>query len=410
LAVDQDAAIRDAFLTQACAGDEALRREVESLLRQDRADVVLDRSVWATAAPLLDDGPDAGPGSVLGPYRIEYALGSGGMGDVFRGVDTRLNRAVAIKVLPTGIALDGQMRARFAREARAIAALAHPHICTLYDVGRHDQVDFLVMEYLEGDTLAARLAGKRLPVREALSYALDIASALDHAHRHGIVHRDLKPANIMLTASGATLLDFGLAKLRLTTSAAIQDWGGSRSAAMSSTSEYVNAAPAGTDDAQVTSHGAILGTIRYMAPEQIVGHVVDARSDLFSFGAVVFEMLTGRPAFDGSSVARIRAAVLEQEPPTVSSVQPSASPALDHIVRRCLSKDLDARWQTSSDVLRELQHVFGSSVQCRTRAGSQPRRIWRTAGRVLVAAVSGLALWVMAGGLEPDSESTSGRV
>ena len=174
----------------------------------------MDRPVWATAAPLFDDGPDLRPGATLGPYRIEGPLGAGGMGEVFRATDTRLNRQVAIKVLPTGVALDPQMRARFAREARAVAALTHPHICTLYDVGRHDEVDFLVMEYLEGDTLAARLADGPLPLDLALTHAIEIAGALDHAHRHGIIHRDLKPANIMLTASGAKLLDFGLAKFR----------------------------------------------------------------------------------------------------------------------------------------------------------------------------------------------------
>ena len=213
-AVDRDAATRDAFLAEACAGDEDLRHDVESLLRQDVASVLLDRSVWAAAASLLDDGFEFGPDTPLGPYRIERALGSGGMGDVFRAVDTRLERTVAIKVLPTGIALDEQMRARFAREARAIAALTHPYICTLYDIGRHGDVDFLVMEYLEGETLAERLVAKRVSLDEALAWAIQIASALDHAHGHGIVHRDLKPANVMLTARGAKLLDFGLAKFR----------------------------------------------------------------------------------------------------------------------------------------------------------------------------------------------------
>ena len=215
-ALDQDPATRDAFLSDACAGDEALRCEVESLLCQDAARVVVDQSVWATAAPLFHAGLDLGSGNLLGPYRIEGPLGAGGMGEVFRATDTRLNRLVAIKVLPPGVALDPQMRARFAREARAVAALTHPHICTLYDVGRHEQVDFLVMEYLEGDTLAARLAVGRMSLEEALADAIEVASALDYAHRHGIVHRDLKPANIMLTASGAKLLDFGLAKSGLT--------------------------------------------------------------------------------------------------------------------------------------------------------------------------------------------------
>ena len=214
LAVDRDPATRDAFLTEACAGDETLRREVDSLLRQEGAQVVVDRPVWATAAPLFNDDPDLRPGATLGPYRIEGPLGAGGMGEVFHGTDTRLHRRVAIKVLPIGASLDEQMRARFAREARAVAALTHPHICTLYDVGRHNQVDYLVMEYLEGETLAARLGHGPLLLDQALTHANEIASALDHAHRHGIIHRDLKPANIMLTSSGAKLLDFGLAKFR----------------------------------------------------------------------------------------------------------------------------------------------------------------------------------------------------
>jgi serine/threonine protein kinase len=212
LAVEHDAASRPAVLAEACAGDEALRREVESLLSQDSAVVLLDRSVWATAAPLLHDGVELPPGTILGPYRIDGPLGAGGMGEVFRGTDTRLNRAVAIKVLAPGAPLDQNVRARFAREARAVAALTHPHICTLYDVGRHAEIDFLVMECLEGETLARRLESGALPVEEALIRAIEIASALDHAHRHGIIHRDLKPANIMLTAGGAKLLDFGLAK------------------------------------------------------------------------------------------------------------------------------------------------------------------------------------------------------
>ena len=216
LAAEHDLAARDAFLAEVCAGDEALRREVESLLREDDASVVLDRSIWTLAGRLFGEGLELTPGSLLGPFRIEGALGAGGMGEVFSATDTRLNRRVAIKVLPGAVALDEQMRARFAREARAVAALTHPHICTLYDVGQHDGVDFLVMEHLQGETLATRLAAGHLSLDQSLTCAVQIASALDHAHRQGIVHRDLKPANIMLTASGAKLLDFGLAKFRTT--------------------------------------------------------------------------------------------------------------------------------------------------------------------------------------------------
>ena len=365
LAVDQDAATRDAFLSSACADDKALRFEVESLLRQDAAKVVLDRSIWATAAPLFHERPDLAPGTALGPYRIEGPLGAGGMGEVFRATDTRLNRPVAIKVLSTGFALDQQMRARFAREARAVAALTHAHICTVHDVGRHDQVDYLVMEYLEGDTLAARLADGRLSLDEALTCAIEVASALDHAHRHGIVHRDLKPANIMLTVSGAKLLDFGLAKSGLATKRAdLQEADLTPEGTTTGTAAYSTLEQLEGCDAYLTHDGAILGTIRYMAPEQIKGHRVDARSDLFSFGAVVFEMLTGTRAFDGDNADNVRAAILEHEPPPVSSLQPLVPPALDDIVRRCLAKHPTERSQSASDVIRELKLV--SNRSCRS--------------------------------------------
>jgi serine/threonine protein kinase len=303
LALDQEAARRDAFLSDACAGDEALRCEVESLLCQDAASVVLDRSLWATAAPLFHVGCDLGPGTTLGPYRIEGPLGAGGMGEVFRATDTRLSRLVAIKILPTGVALDPQMRARFAREARAVAALTHPHICTLYDVGRHRNIDFLVMEYLEGDTLAVRLAEGRVSLDEALEYAIEIAGALDHAHRHGIVHRDLKPSNIMLTASGAKLLDFGLAKFRLAAKPGAPAADVAHAGTIPGTARDMEPDRLDGDDV-VTRDGTIPGTIRYMAPEQIDGHEADARSDLFSFGAVVFEM--SAPPFASADRLRCR--------------------------------------------------------------------------------------------------------
>ena len=414
LAVDQDAATRDAFLSDACGGDEALRYDVESLLGQDAARTVLDRSVWATAAPLFDDGSRLGPGTALGPYRIEGPLGAGGMGEVFSATDTRLNRLVAIKVLPTSVAPDRQMRARFAREARAVAALTHPHICTLYDVGRHDQVDFLVMEYVEGDTLAARLADGRLSLDEALTYAIEVASALDHAHRHGIVHRDLKPSNIMLTASGAKLLDFGIAKFRLAANAGMPA-DVTRDGTMLGTAESMALEPLEGDDAHVTRQGAILGTIRYMAPEQIEGHEADPRSDLFSFGAVVFEILTRRRAFDGDSAASVRAAILEHEPPPVSSLQPLVPPALDDIVRRCLAKNPTERWQSAGDVHRELKDVLESIVQARTEA---PRlAVDRRAGQarrwvagILLAALTGFAVWVMVGGFRASTRPPPGQI
>jgi eukaryotic-like serine/threonine-protein kinase len=394
LAVDQDAATLDAFLSEACAGDEALRREVESLLREDAAPFVVDRPVWATAAPLLDDGSDLRPGATLGPYRIESLLGAGGMGEVFRAIDTRLNRQVAIKVLPTGVALDQQMRARFAREARAVAALTHPHICTLYDVGRHDGVDFLVMEYLEGDTLASRLADGPLPLDQALTHAIEISSALDHAHRHGIIHRDLKPGNIMLTASGAKLLDFGLAKFRPAAGAGMAAADTTRAEPIPGTSEPTGFEQGESDDPHATRGGVILGTVRYMAPEQIKGREVDARSDLFSFGVLLYEMLTGKRAFDGDSATSVRAAILERDPPPVSSLRPLIPRAIDEIVRRCLAKDRDERWQTAGDLLRGLKRVSESGNLTHTR------KAWTWMAAILLTAIVGLAAWAIAGGFQ----------
>lgn len=392
LVLEQDPVSRDAVLSNACAGDEKLRHEVESLLRQDEAVVILDRSVWATAAPFINGGPDLRPGAVLGPYRIEGPLGGGGMGEIFRATDTRLNRPVAIKTLPTHLALDQQMRARFAREARAVAALAHPHICTLYDVGSYDEVDFLVMEYLEGDTLATRLANGPLPLDLALAHATEIASALDHAHRHGIIHRDLKPANVMLTTGGAKLLDFGVAKFRP----------GAGAGDVTRVSPAVRTSGVGTPgshesvDAQITDGGTILGTLRYMAPEQVRGEEVDARSDLFSLGAVLYEMLTGTKAFDEETVAGIRTAILEREVIPVSSLQPLVPPALEAVVRRCLAKDRDNRWRTADEVLDELKQVFESTRLARSRT----REAWRLAAGVMATTIAGLAVWLFAGGTQ----------
>ena len=396
LALEQPASARDAFVAAACGGDQALRREVESLLRQDTAGLVLDRSIWPTAASLLQAGSDLGPGTTLGPYRIESPLGAGGMAEVFRGSDTRLNRPVAIKVLPTGLALDPGMRARFAREARAVAALTHPNICTLYDVGRHEDIDFLVMEYLPGETLAARLTRGRLSTEEALTCAVEIASALDHAHRHGIVHRDLKPANIMLAASGAKLLDFGVAKFRPPARLHPDDAGHTRPRPPRGPLAPLSAGENEADDGSLTGDGAVLGTIRYMAPEQIQGRSADARSDLFSFAAVVFEMLTGTRAFEGDTLSSIRTAVLEHHPPAMSSLHPSLPAALDDLVHRCLAKNPEERPQTAGVVLQELRQVLQSLTRrdVPARRALDWHRRWRgVAGALVLAVVTGLAVW-----------------
>jgi eukaryotic-like serine/threonine-protein kinase len=285
----------------------------------------------------------------LGPYEIIAPLGSGGMGEVYRARDMRLDRIVAIKVLPAALAADPQLRERFEREARAVSSLQHPHICALFDVGRDGDHEYLVLEYLEGETLAERLnaarpEGRALRTSDALAIAIQICDALDKAHRSGIIHRDLKPANVMLVRGGrgsapptAKLLDFGLAK----------------SAAPAVTTSSLSMLP--TTPPTMTAQGTILGTLQYMAPEQIEGLEADGRTDLFAFGAVLFEMLTGRTAFEGKTRATLLGAILKDEPPPVSSLQPLAPRALDRIVATCLAKDPDDRYQSARDLLRELK-------------------------------------------------------
>src|SRR5712664_3750856 len=260
-------------------------------------------------------------GTRLGPYEILAPLGAGGMGEVYRARDTRLDRTVAIKILPPHLSDDTTLQQRFEREAKAISSLNHPHICILHDVGHQDGTDFLVMEYLEGETLAKLLEKGPLPLAQALKYGVEIADALDKAHRQGIIHRDLKPGNIMQTKSGAKLLDFGLAKaaVPLTTGATLT--------------------AGATRTTPVRQQGTIVGTFQYMSPEQIEGKELDGRSDIFSFGAVLYEMVTGRRAFQGKSQLSVASAILEKEPAPISSIKPLTPPALDHAIRRCLTKD-----------------------------------------------------------------------
>jgi serine/threonine protein kinase len=268
-------------------------------------------------------------GARLGPYEILAPLGAGGMGEVYKAKDTRLDRIVAIKILPERLASDLQFRERFDREARTISHLDHPNICALYDVGEQNGTSFLVMQYLEGETLADRLTKGALPLDQALRIAIDVAGALNVAHRAGIVHRDLKPGNIMLTKAGAKLLDFGLAKT-------------GRSVVAGAGLSMLPTTPPG-----LTVQGTILGTFQYMAPEQLEGHEADARTDIFAFGAVTYEMLTGKRAFAGKSQAMLIAAIMSSEPASTAVDQPLVPPALDRIVRKCLAKDPEARWQTA---------------------------------------------------------------
>jgi Tol biopolymer transport system component len=337
------------------------------------------------------------PGARLGPYEIVSAIGAGGMGEVYRARDTRLERTVAIKVLPSEFASDPQLRERFDREARAVSSLNHPHICALHDVGSEGDTQFLVLEFLEGQTLAERLAGGPVPLDEALRIGIQICDALDRAHRAGIVHRDLKPANIFLARSGGTsapptvkLLDFGLAK----TAAPVVATSGL---------SMMPTTPHG-----VTAQGTILGTFQYMAPEQIEGLEADARTDIFAFGALLFEMLTGRTAFEGKTRASLLGAILKDEPPRVSSIQPVAPKALDRIVNTCLAKDPDDRWQNARDLLHELKWIAsgdaaagplqaGLSAEALAEAGHYVRitRVAWTVAGVLAVALAAAAVVVV---------------
>jgi len=374
-------------------------------------------------------------GQHLGPYEVLSAIGAGGMGEVYRARDTRLDRIVAIKVLPPHLANKPELRERFEREARTIASLNHPHICTLYDIGQQDGVDFLVMEYLQGETLEQRLVKGRLTLGKVLQYAIEIADALDKAHRKGITHRDLKPGNIMLLnaypqdkpreqllreieesrtdptidatrqftlflrdSGYSKLLDFGLAKLK-------QD------AAPAAPVLTLSQLP--TMKSAVTHEGTILGTLQYMAPEQVEGKVyeVDARTDIFAFGAVVYEMATGEKAFEGDTPASVMAKILETDPPSMASLQPMTPPALDHVVKTCLAKNPEQRWQTARDLELELKWIAEGGSQI-SSVVPVPAKGIRALGRsglfvgvgalLLVAVIASLATW----NLKPAPPST----
>jgi Tol biopolymer transport system component len=345
----------------------------------------------------------------LGPYEVIAPLGAGGMGEVYKARDTRLERTVAVKVLPHSLAADPEFRARFEREAKSISALNHPHICTLHDVGRArvqgtaagEEIDFLVMEHLEGETLAARLTRGPLPSDQALAYAMQIADALDKAHRQGIVHRDLKPANVFLvkgaTASGpgiCKLLDFGLAKV-----GAVAAAGSVETALFSGAGLPANGSPArGTTP--LTAQGAILGTFQYMAPEQIEGHDADARTDIWAFGCVLYEMLTGRRAFEGRSQASLIASILERQPTPIAELQPLTPPALGRLVRTCLEKHPDDRFHTAHDLALHLRWIdeggSAAGLPAPVVAGRKRReRLLLVTGAIVLAALAAAAAWLL---------------
>jgi serine/threonine protein kinase/Flp pilus assembly protein TadD len=339
-------------------------------------------------------------GTMLGPYRITRLIGAGGMGEVYAAVDARLDRAVAIKVLPEHVASDPDRRKRFEREARAVSSLNHPHIATLHDVGEHGGRYFIVMELVEGRALDDLLHRGKLPVAEALAYGGQIARALDAAHRSGIVHRDLKPANVMITSSGAKLLDFGLAKLE---------------------DEPQAPGPAAVTEPRgspLTTAGTVLGTAQYMAPEQLEGRAVDARADIFSFGSILYEMLTGKRAFEADSAAGLAAAILAKDPPSLAAtLGPQVPQALEHVVSMCLAKKPDDRWQTARDVGKQLDWIgasISSPATMPVAKNARPRNWWLAAAAALAIIVVAAAGLVFRGrpappvAVESSPASTSG--
>ncbi len=310
-------------------------------------------------------------GKTISHYKVLEKIGEGGMGEVYLAEDSRLDRKVALKILPQHLSERAELRERFEREARAVSSLNHPHICTLHDIGEQDGIHYLVMEHLVGETLEARLAKGPLPLEQTLEYAIQIADALDKAHRQGVVHRDLKPGNIMLVKSGAKLLDFGLAKLQA-----------------ADTPTNLSTLP--TEQANLTAEGTILGTLQYMAPEQLEGKEADGRTDIFAFGAVVYEMATGQRAFEGKSQASLIAAIMGQEPRPMAELQPMTPSTLNHVVRRCMSKAPEDRWQAASDVMQELKWVTEVGTQGVASLPVTPPPLWRRGIPLGVAVLLGV--------------------
>ena len=330
-------------------------------------------------------------GTKFGPYEIQSALGAGGMGEVYRALDTRLDRTVAIKVLASHLSASAELKQRLEREARAISALNHPHICQLYDVGSQDGTDYLVMEFLEGETLAERLRRGAMPLNEVLRVATAVAEALAAAHRNGVVHRDLKPANIMLTQAGVKLMDFGLAKPQSSQSAATGP-------APSFTAAATLSGPSPLSP--LTTAGSIVGTIQYMSPEQIEGKEADVRSDIFAFGAVLYEMVAGKRPFGGKSQISVASSILESEPEAIGAIKLGTPPALEHVVKTCLQKSPEERYLAAHDIKLELQwiatdrsehaigHVAGTSASVRERLG------WAAAALSVVVVAVAAAMFI----------------
>src|SRR5450755_1151213 len=323
-------------------------------------------------------------GTKLGPYEIISPLGAGGMGEVYRARDTRLDRTVAVKILPSHLSSNPEAKQRFDREARTISSLSHPNVCQLYDVGSQDGTSYLVMEYLEGETLADRLRKGPLPLEQVLKCGIEICEGLEKAHKSGVIHRDLKPGNIMLTKGGAKLMDFGLAKPAMPTSPP--------SSGLTQTMA--------TPQHPLTTEGMLVGTFQYMAPEQLEGREADARSVIFARGPVLYEMVTGKRAFAGKTTAATIVAILAGDPPAISSVQPLSPLALEGTVKSCLAKDPDERLQTAHDVKLQLKWVQESGSSSRLpavapTAGNPPSRIgWLAAGVLLLVVVASTVWWL----------------
>jgi hypothetical protein len=315
-------------------------------------------------------------GTQLGPYQVTESIGAGGMGEVYRALDTRLERTVAIKVLPEHLSSDPQRRERFQREAKTISGFSHPNICALYDIGEQNGIRYLVLEYIEGESLADRLRKGPLPIAEALKIGAEIAAALDAAHRHGIIHRDLKPANVMLTKTGAKLLDFGLAKPAVMAAAA----DGTASLARS-----------------ITEEGTIVGTFQYMAPEQLEGAEADARSDIFALGTILYEMATGKPAFGGKTRVSLIASILSSEPKPLAELAPMTPPSFEHLVRTCLAKDPDERYHSAHDLLLELKWIGDAGSQIGAAPALARRHKLRFRAGWAIAALASAALLAVAG-------------
>ena len=377
---------RDAFLDEACAGDETFRREVAALIACDsQAASFIEKPALEIAAKALADGsqvhaassPAIPPiASQLGAYRLLALLGSGGMGVVYRARDERLGRDVALKILPNTFAKDPERVARFEREARAVASLNHPHICVLHDIGNQNGTGYMVMEHLEGETLAARISRGALPFDQALQLATQIADALDRAHRAGVTHRDVKPANLMLTRDGVKVLDFGLAK------------SGSKPAP----AEQTFTAP-------LTTEGSVLGTPQYMAPEQFEGKEADTRSDIWAFGAVLYEMVTGEKAFQGKSYSSLAGAILSADPQPML-VKPFTPPALERLVRRCLAKEPEDRYQSMRDVVLDLRMAPQETAAMPARTSRWP---WAVAAGVSGGCGTGSGM----GSVDAEGERTA---